>query len=55
MLTKAEERELRTLRPKGLTLLGFKPASCLKDSHQLAPSRCDIVLCCCCGCCACCL
>lgn len=39
MLSRAEERELRTLRPKGLTLLGFKPASCLKDSHQLGPSR----------------
>lgn len=41
MLSRAEERELRTLRPKGLTLLGFKPASCLKDSHQLGPSRCE--------------
>lgn len=39
ILTKLEEKELKSLRPKGLTLLGFKPVSCLKDSHQLGPSR----------------
>lgn len=27
------------MRSKGLTLLGFKPLSALKDWHQLSPSR----------------
>ena len=39
VLTKSEEKEVRSLRPKGLTLLGFKPLSALKDWHQLTPSR----------------
>eukprot|EP00878_Enallax_costatus_P017342 GHUV01018214.1.p1 GENE.GHUV01018214.1~~GHUV01018214.1.p1 ORF type:complete len:638 (+),score=155.08 GHUV01018214.1:188-2101(+) len=39
ILTKAEDKELRSIRPKGLTLLGFKPLSCLQDWHQLSPSR----------------
>lgn len=30
---------LKSLRPKGLVLLGFKPVSCLKDYHTLSPSR----------------
>ena len=34
-----EITNLRTLRPKGLTLLGFKPVTCLRDYHTLSPSR----------------
>lgn len=31
----AEEAALRSVQPPGLRLLGFKPASCLKQYHQL--------------------
>ncbi|CAD7701865.1 unnamed protein product [Ostreobium quekettii] len=34
---KDEMRAVRCIRPPGLTLLGFKPLSCLKDWHQVSP------------------
>eukprot|EP00775_Hariotina_reticulata_P004952 gene4952-5193_t len=39
IVTAAESKELKALRPKGLTLLGFKPMSALANHHQLSPSR----------------
>lgn len=38
-LRNEEIAALKTLRPKGLVLLGFKPVSCLRDYHTLSPSR----------------
>ena len=39
VLRNEEISALKTLRPKGLVLLGFKPVSCLKDYHTISPSR----------------
>jgi ATP-dependent DNA helicase 2 subunit 1 len=36
ILTKAEAADLKTLRNRGLQLLGFKPLSCLRAFHQVS-------------------